>query len=498
MLRNAALLLAAAVLGASASAVRVNHGAEEFTAFPILPPSLGFRAAAEKVAAKSGAAAVPEMFFKNRVDHFDQQNLDTYPQRYFLNDEYFSPELGGPIFFQIGGEGAVSAADVQVLMMSHYAKENGALQVTLEHRFYGKSHPFKDMATENLQYLTSQQALADAAAFIESLFEKYPTTHRRMVIFGGSYPGALAAWFRVKYPHLAVAAVSSSSPVHAVEDMVQYLDVVDQSLDKIGGQKCDAAVRSAFSQLDSLLKTKEGRAQVSKNFSTCTPLPESDPLTTANFLSSVIGTFMGTVQYNREIPNALTVKELCVDMESTADSYANLVAVAQKYIVPKGQCLGVSFDKMITQLQNLTAWGVNSVGMRQWTYQTCNEFGFFQTTDGKDQPFGTGVPLTFYTEICNRLFSLPKGPHIAFSNTNYGSNKPLGATRILFVNGNVDPWHSLSVFHSLTPSLKAILIEGTAHCANMMPPRPNDLPGLLVARNQTSLQVREWLAAPWQ
>lgn len=39
--------------------------------------------------------------------------------------------------------------------------------VVLEHRFYGESYPSLDDSLETLQLLTSQQALADAAYFID-------------------------------------------------------------------------------------------------------------------------------------------------------------------------------------------------------------------------------------------------------------------------------------------------------------------------------------------
>jgi len=45
------------------------------------------------------------------------------------------------------------------------AKKFGAAVVSLEHRYYGKSSPFKSLATENLRYLSSKQALFDLAVF---------------------------------------------------------------------------------------------------------------------------------------------------------------------------------------------------------------------------------------------------------------------------------------------------------------------------------------------
>lgn len=68
----------------------------------------------------------------------------------------------------------------------------------------------------NLKYLNSRQALADYAYFIEYQNKQYnfgPST--KWVVFGSAYAGALAAWMRVKYPHLVYISVASGAPVLA-------------------------------------------------------------------------------------------------------------------------------------------------------------------------------------------------------------------------------------------------------------------------------------------
>lgn len=70
-----------------------------------------------------------------------------------------------------------------------------------------------------MQHLTSQQALADVATFIDAMNEKYHfPSHIKWIVFGGSYSGSLAAWARQKYPHLIHGAVSSSAPLLAEVD----------------------------------------------------------------------------------------------------------------------------------------------------------------------------------------------------------------------------------------------------------------------------------------
>ena len=66
-------------------------------------------------------------------------------------------KTGGPVFIIIGGEAAVSPSYVvSKFECIEWAKKHNAAIFTLEHRFYGQSHPTPDLSTENLQWLSSR------------------------------------------------------------------------------------------------------------------------------------------------------------------------------------------------------------------------------------------------------------------------------------------------------------------------------------------------------
>lgn len=47
---------------------------------------------------------------------------------------------------------------------------------------------------------------------------------------------------------------------------------------------------------------------------------------------------------------------------------------------------------------------------RSWTWQTCIEYGFFQTDD-TSKIFGGKMDLQFYIDICKVAFPIPYGHH---------------------------------------------------------------------------------------
>ncbi|XP_078517213.1 thymus-specific serine protease-like [Lissotriton helveticus] len=437
-----------------------------------------------------------EGYIRQPLDHFNRRNNATYNQRYWINEEYWQRK-DGPVFLYIGGESSLSEFAVMVGEHVELAQKHGALLVALEHRFYGASINPDGLVLDNLRFLSSQQALADLASFHLYVTQKYSLTpENTWICFGGSYPGSLSAWFRLKFPHLVYAAVSSSAPVRAELDFIGYNKVVSESLADpvVGGSvKCRDAVAEAFDRVDHMLQTAN-ITQLEKDFSSCESLKGSDDY--IEFVSNLADIFMGVVQYNMEMPGN-DISKLCNTMtdESLGTSYRRLMVINQKYMESMAlSCVNSSHQKTLDDLKN-TNLSLVGVGERQWYFQTCTEFGYYQTCEQKTCPFSQLMTLKSQVDLCSQVFGIAADTveaSVQFTNEYYGADHPK-SSRIIFVNGNIDPWHALSVLKNQSHSELAIFINGTAHCANMGSARPMDPPSLKKAREEIALQVAEWL-----
>lgn len=220
-----------------------------------VPPRPSFVRQAEMVSrrlkravASSSRRRTPpvELWFAQRLNHFGRDNNNkTWLQRYWVDTSFFDPSNPGPLFAQLGEEGEASSGMASGMAMSAYGQDHGALLIAIEHRFYGKSQPTGDYS--DLSLLSVDQALADYAAVIEHVSAVYGTQNN--VVFGCSYIGSGAAWFRAKYPHLLAGAVSSSPPLEAVADFFLYLDQVDQSIIEQFGERCNTAIALGYKQM---------------------------------------------------------------------------------------------------------------------------------------------------------------------------------------------------------------------------------------------------------
>jgi hypothetical protein len=428
-------------------------------------------------------------FGEQRVDHFNVHEPQFFSQKYYVNATYWRQPTG-PIFLLLGGEGPLTNASVTGhFMLNTWAQQHGAMVVAVEHRFYGESYPTADGSTSNLSLLTSQQALADFANFALYIRNKYRVDpSARLISFGGSYSGALSAWFREMYPDIVYAAYGTSGPVNAKFDFNKYMVTVQDVI----GEQCASRINASSIILEGFMNTQHGRQYLQQFFNTCEPIVTEKDV--QNFYSNIFGNLQGVVQYNNDNVHYLPFN-VTVACSILSNHSADPVESLRNFnnIFNNGTCTEVSYKKMIAQMQN-SSMESPIAPTRSWTYQTCTEFAYFQTDEG-NTVFPRDVNINFYTGICEDVFNIT-----ANIDTTYKANEAFGglhlnASRVVLPNGSGDPWHNLGILKS-SPSLQitSVYMDLTAHCADMYPPSPHDRASLTAGR----AQVTQWLASMLQ
>ncbi|CAB3225795.1 unnamed protein product [Arctia plantaginis] len=454
----------------------------------------------------NGEPLPPAQWFMQKLDHSTPSDLRTWKQRYFVNDSFYDFNQQGPVFLMIGGEGPADPRWMVKGAWIDYAKKFNALCINLEHRYYGESHPTEDMSVKNLQYLSSSQALADLANFINAMNNKFRLKKStRWVAFGGSYPGSLAAWLRLKYPHLVYAAVSSSGPLLAKVNFIEYYEVVVNALrEKTNSEDCVTQLKVAHKQIVSMIKQQPDI--VEKEFRVCKPFLNASTDDMRNFHNSIADDFADLVQYNEDNRISadnryrnLTINTVCnmLTEDGSVPAYKKLAAFNSITLDKTNQtCLDYSYDNMIKELRNMS-WGS---GARPWMYQTCTEFGFYQTSSGEVEVFGNYFTLDFFIQQCEDVFGKKFSEGFVESaadwTNNYYGALDIAVSRVVFVHGSVDPWHALGITKTQDNNAPAILIKGTAHCANMYPQSELDSSELVRARLEIQQYLADWVGQP--
>ncbi|CAP38389.2 Protein CBR-PCP-3 [Caenorhabditis briggsae] len=444
--------------------------------------------------------------FRQRENHFDNRNPDFFQQKFYKNSQWAQP--GGPNFLMIGGEGPEGPRWVlnENLTWLTYAKKYGATVFILEHRFYGDS--LVGQNNDNFNVLTSLQMLYDLAEFIKAVNIRTGTS-APWITFGGSYSGAMSAWMREVFPELVIGAVASSGPVFAKTDFYEYLMVVEKSI-RTYDKTCADRIQSGFSTMQTMFQTKEGRQNLSDIFQLQPPFGDNVTDTDQHyFFSNIYGNFQGAVQYSGDntgpYANGYGIPDMCKFMTNDSNTPLNNIVQFNEYMTVfynNGRNYTGTDNKyqdMIDSLVHAQESGPESAASLLWTWQTCNEFGYFQSADTGNGIFGSPTPVNMFVQMCMDVFGSTYqrifiDNQIAQTNYKYGERQHYRGTNVVFPNGNVDPWHALGLYGSADDSVVAYLINGTAHCADMYPARAADVPGLKVVRDIIDTNIGKWLS----
>ncbi|OIW01983.1 hypothetical protein TanjilG_14014 [Lupinus angustifolius] len=425
-----------------------------------------------------------------RLDHFNYRpdSYSTFPQRYIINFKHWGgAKSNAPIFAYFGAEEPLPD-DMHVGLLEDNAPKFNALVVYIEHRYYGKSTPFgsfeesmKNATTRG--YFNSAQAIADHADVLLHIKKTLSTQHSPIIVFGGSYGGMLASWFRLKYPHIALGALASSAPILYFDGIAPrhgYYYIVTKDF-KETSESCYNTIRKSWYVIDRVAKKLNGLSILSKRFKTCKKLSKTYNL--KDYLNSM---YSDIAQYNDPIKN--TLKVVCDAIDGAAN---------------KTDVLGQIFEGVVAyDLKNQSCYEMEgnteptetSIG---WAWQKCSEIVHPMGINKEDslfqpEPFN----MTKFVNDCHKQYGVLPQPH--WVTTYYGGpdlklNLKRFASNIIFSNGLKDPYSSGGVLKSISNSIIAVTTKNGSHCLDLGFEKPSDPHWLNTQRNTEMKIIKRWI-----
>lgn len=139
-------------------------------------------------------------------------------------------------------------------------KRYNGIGIVLENRYYGTSYPYNTSTTDEIQYLTTEQVIADHESFAKNVklpgIDNINAPKTPWITYGGSYPGSLSAFTIKTYGDLFYAGISSSGVIHGQLEYPQWYDPIQL----LASQDCVGYINDIVDKMDSLVEANNDEA----------------------------------------------------------------------------------------------------------------------------------------------------------------------------------------------------------------------------------------------
>eukprot|EP00405_Crypthecodinium_cohnii_P017203 CAMPEP_0206458816 /NCGR_PEP_ID=MMETSP0324_2-20121206/23799_1 /ASSEMBLY_ACC=CAM_ASM_000836 /TAXON_ID=2866 /ORGANISM="Crypthecodinium cohnii, Strain Seligo" /LENGTH=518 /DNA_ID=CAMNT_0053930235 /DNA_START=168 /DNA_END=1725 /DNA_ORIENTATION=- len=422
----------------------------------------------------------PEHWFHHqKLDHFNSADNRTFAQRYFVNFQFYKP--GGPVEW--------------------WRRRPGASFLRQEPTFRKSGDPASELPY--LEAGTSRFGLLPEVSDVE-----YVLGVLAFFCIGGSYPGNLAAWYRLEFPEMTRGCWAASAPVFAQEIWPGYGQMVWKAVSTNWRGEVDESVPAklyaGYEQLAALAHdgTVEGFDRLKKVLNICdASLVSVDDRN--NFENTISTAVAEVMQYNNSGNMHLKeVLDTITKAESPLQAAVDVSLLLGLNKSASGGCVDASITGFYQPLVNDTLpLDGSGNAMRTWTWQTCNEFGYFQTGTsewGKSTLYTRGVSSSaLWQQVCSNVFGIAAEEvpvRIAETNAYYGGKNPKNISHVLFTNGELDAWSLLSITE-YPPNHREVytkLAPLGSHCVGLYAPMEGDVPGAIAIRKQALTLFKSW------
>lgn len=336
-----------------------------------------------------------------------------------------------------------------------------------------------------MKLLTIELGLADLAYFLETMqgeiYAKYGGPERRKVItIGGSYPGAMSAWFRYKYPHVTDGSLSSSGVIKPILDFNKFDHQINKSMALTPG--CLEIAGNWVKYIhDELTSNDIDRINVIHTIFGAGP-----NYLAADFMNYINGTFVEHVQYGTRV-------EMCDFFVSLKDkSLKEQLEALAKYG-------GEAGPDGISSVQSTKIDFANSG--RQWNYQICTQVGWLFTPSVGSLLVTELNNLPYWIDYCKRAFGVQMNPEQGIKEINmlFGDIRMRGSN-IYFTNGIEDGWQwagkqEITQKPSDLTSMTAHVVDcpNCGHCVDLYTEKDSDAEDLKRTRKEIREHIKKWI-----
>ncbi|CAD6995785.1 unnamed protein product [Ceratitis capitata] len=308
----------------------------------------------------------------------------------------------------------------------------------------------------------------------------------KVIIAGGSYSATMVTWFKKLYPELATGAWASSAPLFAKVNFVEYKEITGQSIRLVAGEQCYNRIQNGIAKMEELFANKRG-AEVKAILKLCDAFDEYNDLDLWTLFSEISDIFAGVVQTH----NTGQIESVCNKIMEGEDDISGVAG----YLLTQfnsNTCNLLTYKAIIASMMDSTF--DNNI-MRQWIYQTCNEFGWYQTSGSRQQPFGTKFPVTLYTQMCADIYGERFTNEFIYSqvqatNVLFGGLEP-NVENVYFTHGQLDPWRAMGIQNET----QATILPLYAHCKDFGSISDRDSNEMRASKEKFAQLVRQWISA---
>lgn len=309
----------------------------------------------------------------------------------------------------------------------------------------------------------------------------------------------LAAWLRLKYPHLIDGSIASSAPLVGSPSLANaggFYDIVAADFDAVGGGgrtgvgdgggggSCAASIQAGFESL-----VKADKATIAETLKLCNAATNTTTL--LGLLQSYFGV-LAELDYPYSVdfigyalpanPVNASCKRLVDAKAEGASALGQLQAAVSVAYNSSGTLNCLALDDAAATF--VTFYPGFMPGA--WTYQRCSEIILpvaVSETNPMFLPCSEFAPncwsIDALADFCDAVYGVTPRPSMDI-NAFFGPNVT-GVDQLYLTNGALDPWRSGGYTKS-TARIPSVVLEGAAHHLDLRAPNMLDPPDVVATR----------------